>query len=201
MACNYCTSHAHILFALKPFCPVFLQKFPLLLPESYLNCMGPMPPMVLAQENVPPNIFSSPFPIFSVGQYPSHLLSITAPFLSFSPSNTYLSSVLLLPFSFSNSLGCFMTISPYSAGLIFTSTASQKFSALSLAVGPFWVSGCDMTGIIYPVSLLPGYPDFVPGLINGRDQRRAAGRRAFLMLWKLSGVLWRVWKLSGSLAQ
>lgn len=39
-------------------------------------------------------------------------------------------------------LSYFRTISPFSVGLIFTSSTSQKFSALSLAVGPFWVSGC-----------------------------------------------------------
>ena len=78
-------------------------------------------------------------------------------------SNIHISAVLCLLFSppdfqlFHDS---------FDVGWIFTSSTSQKSSASSLAVGPLWVSGSDLTGFIYSASLLPGYSDFVPGLIN-----------------------------------
>lgn len=63
-------------------------------------------------------------------------------------------SYSFFPKSSSKSLSYFIGISPFSSvGSIFTSSTSQKFSALSLAVGPFWVSGCDVTGVIYPACI------------------------------------------------
>lgn len=133
--------------------------------------------MILAQENVPHNTFCPPFCFFS-GRQCIHTCSSSL--LSFSPQNTYISSVLFLPFSFPNSLSYFRAISSFSIESICTSSTSLKFSASSLAVGPFWVSGSDVTDTSYTVSLFTEYLDLVPELINQWDQRWAAEREVSL---------------------
>lgn len=143
------------------------------------------------QKNVPHRFFSTLFPSFSGGQCWSHMLSITAPFL-FS-SLTYTSLLFCAFFSLLLTFSYFMTISSFDVGWIFTSSTSHKSSASSLAVGPLWVSGSDLTGCIYSASLLPGYSDFVPGLINWWDQRWGFKEKPFSLPWELSSVLWRVW--------
>lgn len=86
-------------------------------------------------------------------------------------------SLCLVPSFLSFWLSYFITISPFSAGLIFTSSTSQKFSALNLAVGPFWVSG---SHIIYSAGLLTGYSGCVPGFEPVRPEMGHQGEELSL---------------------
>lgn len=84
-----------------------------------------------------------------------HACSPSAPFsLLLSPVHASLLSCAFL--SLFLTLSYFRTPSPFSAGWTCTSSTSQKSSASSLAVGPFWVSGSDVTISIYSASLLLG---------------------------------------------
>lgn len=155
MAYSYCPSHSLVSFAMKALTPVFLQKFPFI-PETWLNCMGWCHHLIQAKQDVPHDIFPPLCPFFLCDAVALTVVSLTASGLFFSPDPP---SVLLLPFSLSKN-SYFISVSPFSAGLTFTSSTSQKFSALSLAVGLFWVSGSHITD---SAGLLTGYSDFVPG--------------------------------------
>lgn len=112
-----------------------------------------------------PTHLSPTVSLLSVRMGHSHLAPHHCSLSLFSPKHIHCFSLIpsLLFFWLSR---LFPNHLPISAGLIFTSSISQKFSALSLAVGPFWVSGSDGTDIIYPACLLTGYSDFVPRLIS-----------------------------------
>lgn len=130
-----------------------------------------MPPQGVGPGKCPTQHFlcTVSFSLFSARWCHSHWLSITAPsaLLSLMPG-----SLSLAPPFLSFWLSYFITISPFSAGLIFISSMSQMFSALSLAAGPFWVR---VSRIIYSAGLLAGYSGFLLGFQPVRPEMGQQG--------------------------
>lgn len=184
MAYSYCQSYAQIAFAFKSLSPVFLQKLPPRISESWLTCMGWCHHMIQAKEDVPHNIFPPLCPFFSV-TVPLTVVSLTASYLFFSSLSLFLKQLFHINFPILCRVDLHIRY--------ITEVFSMEPCCGSLLGEWFlyhWFSRC--THWIFR---------FCSWIWTDETSNRAAGRGAFLVLWELSGALTRVWKLGDSLAQ